>query len=555
MWLLLLIPLLGMTSVLFARTEKAVNLDDKLRFTQSNVEMSYRLPEPADFSDAVTVGEYIRVIGDDEVISDEDRKPNEMIIRQRNVMTIQINKNNEIYVRNGLIKRIITIDELKDLAKQFIQNPDNDSRLPVIEDYDIDGYGTVQTTLKHVISLQYDRSSSAGVWSDVRYELYKAYNELRDELCVSKFGKHYDQCTDSQQKFARGMYAMKISEAQPKVYGAQGAQGELIKKEVKSSAGNYVVKDDKVNKDLRIRVTNSPVRLYVSTVMFDNENGQDRFRSETTPKQIRVEELDDYIDQAISDGMKIRKVRLSMQPDVPMGPIIDLKETLRYRMLLLLVMESYKESAEAVPGGLSNLPAESTGTYDWNEFEIIIRSQGISAQKLKLHHDVNGNDECLVAIGPRSLGLDEFDELEDFLDFQDIVKEDIQKVTVVVLPDTPDETLNGVKTVLRKKQLLNVQYQNRNNVRFLDLPSTTIADPNGIAIEPINLSSSEQYVVYTFHVSDISELESVKNLKSGVKDIFKGKRNTFSIQYSEDNLKKVKEIIAKYPDKKVNWLL
>ena len=580
MWLLLLIPLLGMTSVLFARTEKAVNLDDKLRFTQSNVEMTFRLPEPMiDYSSgssastrtsssasartvppppaAVTRAEYIRVIGDDEVITDELRndaqRKNEMIIRQRNVMTILINKNNEIYVNNGLIKRVITIDELKDLAKQFIQNPDNDSRLPVIEDYDIDGYGTVQTTVKHVLSLQYDRSSSAGVWSDVRYELMKAYNELRDEVCIGKFGKDYDQCTDSQQQFARGMYQMKISEAQPKVYG--GAQGELIKKEVKSAAGNYVVKDDKVNKDLRIRVANSPVRLYVSTVMFDNENGQDRFRSETTPKQIRVEGLNDYIDQAISDGMKIRKVRLSVQPDVPMGPIIDMKETIRYRMLLNLVMESYKESAEAVPGGLSNLPAESTGTYDWNEFEIIIRSQGISAQKLKLHHDVNGNDECLVAIGPRSLGLDEFDELEDFLDFQDIVKEDIQKVTVVVLPDTPDETLNGVKTVLRKKQLLNVQYQNRNNVRFLDLPSTTIADPNGIAIEPINLSSSEQYVVYTFHVSDISELESVKNLKSGVKDIFKGKRNTFSIQYSEDNLKKVKEIIAKYPDKKVNWML
>ena len=468
-------------------------------------------------------------------------------------MTIQINKNNEIYVRNGLIKRVITIDELKDLAKRFIQNPDNDSRLPVIEDYDIDGYGTVQTTVKHVLSLQYDRSSSAGVWSDVKYELYKAYNELRDELCVSKFGKNYDQCTDSQQKFARAMYQMKISEAQPRSYDGEG---NLIQTQVRSAAANpELAKTNKVNKDLRIRVKGNPAWLYVSTVLFDNENGQDYLKSETTPKQIRVEGLNDYIDQAISDGMKIRKVRLSMQPDVPMGPIFDLKETLRYRMLLNLVMESYKEPAESVPGGLSNLPAASTGTYDWNEFEIIIRSQGISAQKLKLHHDVNGNDECLVAIGPRSLGLDEFDELEDFLDFQDIVKEDIQKVTVVVLPDTPDETLNGVKTVLRKKQLLNVQYQNRNNVRFLDLPSTTIADPNGIAIEPINLSSSEQYVVYTFHVSDISELESVKNLKSGVKDIFKGKRNTFSIQYSEDNLKKVKEIIAKYPDKKVNWML
>ena len=346
MWLLLLFPLLGMTSVLFARTEKAVNLDDKLRFTQSNAEMTFRLPIPADFSDAVTVGEYIRVIGDDEVISDEVKKEAQegqiMIIRERNIMTIQINKNNEIYVRNGLVKRVIKIDELKDLAKQFIKNPDNDSRLPIIEDYNIEGYGTVKTTVKHVFSLQYDRSSSAGVWSDVRYELQKAYNELRDEVCVSKFGKVYDQCSDSEQQFARAMYANKISEAQPKVYG--GAQGELIKKEVKSSAGNYVVKDDKVNKDLRIRVTNNPpVMLYVSTVMFDNENGQDQFKSETTPKQIRLEELDDYIDQTISDGMRIRKVRFAIHPDVPMGLVFDLKETVRHRMLLNIVLENYQE--------------------------------------------------------------------------------------------------------------------------------------------------------------------------------------------------------------------
>ena len=376
MWLLLLIPLLGMTSVLFARTEKAVNLDDKLRFTQSNVEMSFRLPEPmisynssgSSVSSvsprtippppaAVTRAEYIRVIRDDEEITEEllsaAARNDEMLIRQRNVMTIQINKRNEIYVKSGIMARTVTIDELKDLAKQFIQNPDNDPKLPVIEDYDIDGYGTVKTTVRHVFSLQYDRATSSAVWSDVRYELMKAYNELRNEVCVSKFGKDYEQCTDSEQRFARAMYANKISEAQPKEYNAQG---ELIKKEVKSAAGNYVVKDDKVNKDLRIRVTNSPVRLYVSTVMFDNENGQDHFKSETTPVQISLEGLDDYIDQAISDGMKFRKVRLAIQPDVPMGPIIDLKETLRNRMLLSIVQEGYKDPAGVAQSGLSMVP-------------------------------------------------------------------------------------------------------------------------------------------------------------------------------------------------------
>ena len=255
-------------------------------------------------------------------------------------MTIQINKNNEIYVRNGLIKRVITIDELKDLAKRFIQNPDNDSRLPVIEDYDIEGYGTVQTTVKHVLSLQYDRSSSAGVWSDVRYELQKAYNELRDELCVSRFGKDYDQCTDSEQQFARAMYAMKISEAQPKSYDGQG---NLIIKKISSAAIHPdMAKNNKVIKDLRIRVDGNPAWLNVSTVLFDNKNGNDSFKSETEPKKMRLEDLDKYIDEAIADGLKIRYARLSIQPDVWMGDVSDLKETIRHRLLLNVVQESYQ---------------------------------------------------------------------------------------------------------------------------------------------------------------------------------------------------------------------
>ena len=479
---------------------------------------------------------------------------------------------------------------------------------------------------------------------------------------MSRFGKDYDQCSDSQQQFARGMYAMKISEAQPKVYGAQG-EHELIKKEVKSSAGNYVVKDDKVNKDLRIRVTNSPVRLYVSTVMFDNENGQDRFRSETTPKQIRVEELDDYIDQAISDGMKIRKVRLSMQPDVPMGPIFDLKETLRYRMLLNLVMESYKEPVEAVQGGLSNLPAASTGTYDYNEFRIIIQGDIIGGQKQKLHHE-NGIDECIISSEPRRLQLD---GIEDFLDGSDFIKESNQQVTIVFWPDSPTETLDEVKSILRKKGLLNIKYIDpsvdgvneikpeiipdsdgdvlfemaevpefpggtdallefmRKNINYpadarekdiqgrvlvtfivnkdgsltepevvksvdplLDaealrlisvmpkwkpgtqrgkpvrtkytLPvnfrlASKYVEPTWISVELLNYLESEQYAVTKFSSSVVSDQEPEEKLESAVKDLFKGKRKALTIQYSEDNLKKVKEIIAKYPDKKVNWLL
>ena len=340
MWLLLLIPLLGMTSVLFARTEKAINLDDDLRFTSGKVEMSYRIPEPIG-SMMPPPPQYISVIEDDEVATDHDNdNENVMRIRRRNVMSILINKNDEIYVENGVLARTVTVDEIKDLAKQFIKNPDNDSRLPQIEDYDIEGYGRVKTTIKHVFSLQYDRSSSAGVWSDVMYELQKAYNEIRDELCLSKFGKLYDQCTDSEQQFARAMYAMKISEAQPKSYDGEG---NLIIKKISSAAIHPdMAKNNKVIKDLRIRVDGNPAWLNVSTVLFDNKNGNDSFKSETEPKKMRLEDLDKYIDDAIADGLKIRYARLSIQPDVWMGDVSDLKETIRHRMLLNVVQESYQ---------------------------------------------------------------------------------------------------------------------------------------------------------------------------------------------------------------------
>ena len=550
MWLLLLVPLLGMTSVLFARTEKAVNLDDKLRFTQSNVEMSFRLPEPIMFYNssgtpasagtlppppaAVTRAESIRIADDDAVISDKDKKPDEMIIRQRNAMIIQINKNNEIYVRNGLIKRVITIDELKDLAKQFIKNPDNDTRLPVIEDYEIEGYGTVQTTVKHIFSLEYDRATSSAVWSDVKYELYKAYNELRDEVCMSKFGKQYDQCTDSQQKFARAMYAMKISEAQPKSYDGEG---NLIKKEVRSAAANpELAKTNKVNKDLRIRVYDNPARLSVSLALFDNDNGQDVFKRETSYKNIRIEDLDDYIDKAISDGMKIRYVRLEIHPDVPMGPIIDLKETIRYRMLLNIVQEGYR-------------PVTGTGIFDYNEILLFVQAQGISAEKIKVRHLENGDDEYVFGTQTRHF---ELNELEDYLDAPDLTKEDIQVVTVTVWPDAPLETRNEVQKILRRKQLHNVSYRNPSPI-INEIVSTSTEESDWIGVEVLS-TASEQYGVDCFG-GDFKDADPVENLEKAVKDLFTGKRRYFVIPYSEDNYKKLRKTIAKYPDKKVNWRL
>lgn len=144
----------------------------------------------------------------------------EMTIKERNIMTVQVNKNNEIHVKNGVINRVIDISELKEIAKEFIANPDNNPSLPVIEEYNIEDYGVVYTTIKHVISLQTDRTTNYEIYFQVQHELSKAYTELRDAWARQTFGRELAKCDEkTEQPVARAVYASKISEAEPKQYG------------------------------------------------------------------------------------------------------------------------------------------------------------------------------------------------------------------------------------------------------------------------------------------------------------------------------------------------
>lgn len=138
-------------------------------------------------------------------------------IRERNILVVRINPNNEIFCRNDVVE----VNQIKDIAKEFIANPENKSTLPAKEPFQIEGFGTVTTTPKHVISLQTDRSTGYEVYFKVQNELTKAYNELRDEWCQEKFQHHYIDCNEDQQSYARAMYPSKISEAEPRDYATK----------------------------------------------------------------------------------------------------------------------------------------------------------------------------------------------------------------------------------------------------------------------------------------------------------------------------------------------
>lgn len=146
---------------------------------------------------------------------EDDQLNNEIKVKERNILNIRINKDNYLMIGDDYV----SVDEVKDRAKEFIANKDNRSHLPELKPKKVKLIGLRMVTENHVISVQTDRGTSYGVYFAVQDALVQAYNELRDELSKEEFGYRYEFLTKEQQEAIREVYPQKISEAEPKKYG------------------------------------------------------------------------------------------------------------------------------------------------------------------------------------------------------------------------------------------------------------------------------------------------------------------------------------------------
>ncbi|MBQ8594098.1 MAG: biopolymer transporter ExbD [Bacteroidaceae bacterium] len=145
---------------------------------------------------------------------EEHQEMDETKVKQRNVLQVRINAMDELMIGGDYAE----VSEIRERAKEFIDNPNNLATLPDKVAKEIDLFGTVYITDKHVISLQSDRGTSYKKYFEVQNELVAAYNELRDELAKRKFGKSFLDCSEEENLAIRTYYPMKISEAEPKNY-------------------------------------------------------------------------------------------------------------------------------------------------------------------------------------------------------------------------------------------------------------------------------------------------------------------------------------------------
>ena len=149
---------------------------------------------------------------------EEEEPDDDQEIRERNVFVVLINKNDQLFVE----REVVDISVLKELTKEFFVNPNDDLDLSEKREANIDFFGDIMVS-KGVISLRNDIGTSYGKYIAVQNELAAAVNELRDEICMSQFGRKYgnlDPLNETEKDLisaVKKVYPMAISEAEPRV--------------------------------------------------------------------------------------------------------------------------------------------------------------------------------------------------------------------------------------------------------------------------------------------------------------------------------------------------
>jgi len=149
-------------------------------------------------------------------IPEKDQQNDDVKVKQRNVFSILVNRNNELLV-NG---EVLSISQLRDKTKEFFLNPTNSENLPEKAMKNVPFFGDVMVS-KGLISLQNDRATKYETYIRVQDELVAASRELRDEKAVQKWGKKYAELDVDQQAAVRKYIPVQISEAEPRNTGGK----------------------------------------------------------------------------------------------------------------------------------------------------------------------------------------------------------------------------------------------------------------------------------------------------------------------------------------------
>lgn len=134
-----------------------------------------------------------------------EEEPDITKLKTRNVFSVLVNASNQLLVRGEQLP----VETLRERTKEFISNPQRRDDLS-------------ESPSNAIISLKNDRGTNYKTYLTVYNELQAAYNELRNESALKRFGKEYSLLSVDQKTQIRNEIPMVISEAEPTSFGEEG---------------------------------------------------------------------------------------------------------------------------------------------------------------------------------------------------------------------------------------------------------------------------------------------------------------------------------------------
>ena len=116
-------------------------------------------------------------------VRSKDSEP--IIIRERNFLEINVNENGEFNLEGKIVKSDSIIFELK---KYLTPNPENE-KMPETIEKEFPYAGKVITNKNLFISALFSENLNYKKYSEIRNKIFLAYNQVRNELAVKKYGK------------------------------------------------------------------------------------------------------------------------------------------------------------------------------------------------------------------------------------------------------------------------------------------------------------------------------------------------------------------------------
>ncbi len=148
-----------------------------------------------------------------------DQQQEDIKVKERNLFLVLISGSGNIMAGTPNNQEIIDLRQLKEKTKDFVLNPMDDQNLPEKEnkEFDLpDGSKWVYPVSQGVVSLQTTRDTNYQSYIMVQNELTRAFNEVRDEVAMQKFGDKFANLQEEQRKVISSAIPLKISEAEPR---------------------------------------------------------------------------------------------------------------------------------------------------------------------------------------------------------------------------------------------------------------------------------------------------------------------------------------------------